>query len=63
MGGICTAGDAMQFILAGATAVSVGSYSFRQPDAAIKVVEGLEDYCTRHGVEDLTDLIGGMRLS
>lgn len=63
MGGICNAGDAMQFILAGATAVSVGSYSFRQPDAAIKVVEGLEDYCTRHGVEDLTDLIGGMRLS
>lgn len=63
MGGICNAGDAMQFILAGATAVSVGSYSFRQPDAAIKVVEGLEDYCTRHGAEDLTDLIGGMRLS
>jgi dihydroorotate dehydrogenase (NAD+) catalytic subunit len=54
MGGICTAGDAMQFILAGATAVSVGSYSFRQPDAALKVIQGLEDYCTRHGVGDIS---------
>lgn len=62
MGGICTAADAMQFILAGATAVSVGSYSFRQPDASIKVVEGLHDYCQRHQVEDIRSLIGAMRL-
>lgn len=62
MGGICTPGDAMQFILAGATAVAVGSYSFRQPDAAIRVVEGLEDYCRRHGAADINALIGGMRV-
>ena len=60
MGGICTAADAMQFILVGATAVSLGSYSFRQPDAAMRVVQGLEDYCTRHRVDDITTLIGGM---
>lgn len=60
MGGICDAGDAMQFILAGATGVAIGSYSFRQPDAAIKVVEGLEAYCEKHGVSSITELIGGM---
>lgn len=62
MGGITNAADAMQFILAGATAVAVGSYSFRQPDAALRVVRGLEDYCRRHEVERLADLIGGMQV-
>ncbi len=62
MGGIGNASDAMQFILAGATGVSVGSCSFRQPDAAIKVVEGLNDYCERHGVANITDLIGEMKV-
>lgn len=62
MGGICTADDALQFILAGATAVAVGSYSFRQPDAAMQVIAGLEDYCRRHDVEKITDLIGGIQV-
>lgn len=62
MGGICSAADALQFILAGATAVSVGSYSFRQPDAALRVIEGLEEYCARHGVEEITSLIGAMKV-
>jgi dihydroorotate dehydrogenase (NAD+) catalytic subunit len=61
MGGITNASDAMQFILAGATAVAVGSWSFRQPDAALQVVNGLRDYCERHGVSDINQLIGGMR--
>ncbi len=60
MGGICSAADAMQFILAGATAVAVGSYSFRQPDAALRVIQGLEAYCQRHQVEDIRQLIGAM---
>ncbi len=60
MGGIGNASDAMQFILAGATGVAIGSCSFRQPDAAMKVVEGLDDYCERHGVANITELIGGM---
>lgn len=62
MGGICNADDAMQFILAGATAVAVGSYSFRQPDAALRVVQGLEDYCRRHNIEDIKQLIGAMEV-
>jgi len=60
MGGICNAGDAVQFLLAGARAVSVGCYSFRQPDAALQVVNGLADYCRRHGADDVNDLVGAM---
>ncbi|MBI2422876.1 MAG: dihydroorotate dehydrogenase [Candidatus Hydrogenedentes bacterium] len=62
MGGICTAADALQFILAGATAVAVGSYSFRQPDASMKVIEGLAEYCERHSVANITELIGAMKV-
>ncbi len=62
MGGICDASDAMQFILAGATAVAVGCASFRRPDTALRVVEGLRDYCARHGVENIRQLAGGMRI-
>jgi dihydroorotate dehydrogenase (NAD+) catalytic subunit len=62
MGGICNASDAMQFILAGATAVAVGCYSFRQPDAALQVANGLEEYCRRHQVEDINSLVGAMQV-
>ena len=61
-GGICRAEDAIEFLLAGATAVSVGSMTFRQPDAAVQVVEGIAHYCERHGVERVTDLIGAMEV-
>jgi len=63
MGGICSASDALQFILAGATAVAVGSYSFRQPDAALQVIHGLADYCRRNGGEDIRQLIGAVEVS
>jgi dihydroorotate dehydrogenase (NAD+) catalytic subunit len=62
MGGICTAADALQFILAGARAVAIGSYSFRQPDAAVRVIEGLEAYCRRHQIEDINQLTGAMQV-
>ncbi|MBW7863359.1 MAG: dihydroorotate dehydrogenase [Candidatus Hydrogenedens sp.] len=62
MGGICTPGDAIQFILAGASAVAVGCGSFRRPDTAIQVIEGITDYCERHGVADVRELVGGMRV-
>ncbi len=62
LGGITNAADAMQFILAGARAVSVGCYSFRQPDAARQVVDGLADYCRRHGASDINALVGAMRV-
>lgn len=61
-GGICYARDAVEFLLAGATAVSVGSMSFRQPDAAIQVVRGLEAYLVRHEIGNVTDLIGAMKV-
>lgn len=62
MGGIASAEDALQFLLAGARAVAVGCMSFRQPDIALKVVEGLEAYCVRHNIVDINDLVGAIRL-
>ncbi len=61
-GGICHPNDAIEFLLAGATAVSVGSMSFRQPDAALRVMRGIEDYLVRHHIDDVRELIGGMRI-
>ena len=58
MGGIANASDAMEFILAGATAVSVGTANFNNPNTTIEVVEGIEDYMRRHNVEDINSLIG-----
>lgn len=63
MGGILTAADALQFILAGATAVAVGTANFVDPAAAHAVVDGLADYCRRHGVGRITELIGALQLS
>ncbi len=60
-GGICHSADAIEFLLAGARAVSIGSMSFRQPDAALRVVEGIEEYLTRHDIADVNELVGGMR--
>ena len=62
MGGICTADDALQFLLAGAHAVAIGCASFRRPDAALKVVQGIESYCRQHNVNDVNELIGAVKL-
>ena len=58
MGGICTAEDAMEFILAGATAVSIGTANFSNPYTTVEVIDGIEAYMRRHGVEDINELIG-----
>ena len=58
MGGITCAEDAMEFILAGATAVSVGTANFADPYTAPKVAKGIEEYMIRHHVEDIRDLTG-----
>ncbi len=58
MGGIATAEDAVEFILAGATAVSVGAMNFVDPYTTVKVIEGIEDYMRAYKVENITDLIG-----
>ncbi len=60
MGGIATAEDAIEFILAGATAVSVGAMNFVDPYTTVKVVEGIEDYMRTYHVENITDLIGAV---
>ncbi|MDE6313222.1 MAG: dihydroorotate dehydrogenase [Lachnospiraceae bacterium] len=58
MGGICNAEDAMEFILAGATAVSIGTANFSNPYATVEVAKGIEDYMRRHQVADINSLIG-----
>lgn len=58
MGGIATAEDALEFILAGATAVSVGTANFYNPMATIEVVEGIERYMSTYGYETIQDLVG-----
>lgn len=61
MGGIVTAEDAMEFILAGATAVSVGTANFFRPTATVEIVEGIERYMEKHQVNDIHELIGSVR--
>lgn len=61
-GGIGDANDALQFLIAGATAVSVGSVTFRNPLAPVQVIEGLEAYLAEHGYASVADVIGAMRL-
>lgn len=58
MGGITTAEDALEFIMAGATAVSVGTANFINPTATIEVIEGIKAYMERHQIEDIQELIG-----
>lgn len=61
-GGILNAGDVIEYLLAGATAVEVGSASLRDPNCFIEILDGLEDYRVRHKLDDLSDLIGALRL-
>lgn len=61
MGGIVTAEDAIEFILAGATAVSVGTAHFFRPTAALEIVEGIRRYLERCHVEEIGELIGAVR--
>lgn len=60
MGGIVTAEDAIEFILAGATAVSVGTANFMRPDTTVRVVEGIQAYMEKYGVEDIRELVGAV---
>ena len=60
MGGIATAEDAIEMILAGATAVSVGTANFVDPRTTVKVVEGIESYMRKYGVKDINELVGAV---
>ena len=61
MGGIQNAEDALEFILAGATAVSVGTANFMNPYATLEVIEGIEEYMKKQNVQDIRELIGAVR--
>jgi len=58
MGGIATAEDAIEFLLAGATAIAVGSANFYHPSATVEIVEGIETYMEKHGIKEVRELIG-----
>ena len=58
LGGILNGRDAVEFILAGATAVEIGTANFIDPAVTMKVIDYIEDYCSRHGVSDINQLIG-----
>ena len=60
MGGIANAEDAIEFLLAGASAVAVGAMNFVNPYTTIEVVEGIEEYMKQYGIENVTDLIGAV---
>lgn len=61
MGGIATPEDAIEFMLAGATAVSVGAMNFVNPYATREIVEGIEAYMEKYGVSDIKELIGAVK--
>ncbi|MCR4754889.1 MAG: dihydroorotate dehydrogenase [Lachnospiraceae bacterium] len=61
MGGIASAEDALEFILAGATMVAVGAMNFVDPETTLKVVSGIEDYMQRTGTDDINELIGAVK--
>lgn len=62
MGGIMTADDAVEFLIAGASAVQVGTANFVYPDAAEKVVDGIEAFLKEKGISDVNDLIGSVEV-
>ena len=62
MGGVCSGEDAVEFMLAGASAVAVGTANFVDPTAATRVVDGLAEYCREHGVCRAGELTGALKL-
>ena len=61
IGGISTANDALEFIMAGASAVQVGTANFSNPQAPLEVLEGVEEFMAKEGVKDIAELIGAGR--
>lgn len=60
LGGIMNGRDALEFILAGATAVEVGTANFIDPAVTMHIIDYIEDYCERHGISSITELIGAV---
>jgi dihydroorotate dehydrogenase (NAD+) catalytic subunit len=58
MGGIMSATDALEFILAGATAIQVGTASFIDPQVSVKILEGIENFLAKKGYSDIKEIVG-----
>lgn len=63
LGGIVTGEDVIEFMLAGATAVSIGTGNFISPEVSVDAVKGIEDYMRRYGIEDINDIIGKVQMN
>jgi len=63
MGGIFTAEDAIEFMLAGASAIAVGTAIFADPRAPIRVIDGMTAYCERHGIADINEIVGQVQMA
>ena len=62
IGGIMTAADALEFLIVGATAIQVGTANFVNPRATIDIIEGLEKFLSKRGIEKITDLVGTLKV-
>ncbi|MEI6753195.1 MAG: dihydroorotate dehydrogenase [Paludibacter sp.] len=62
MGGIMNAADAIEFILAGASAIQIGTANFIDPSVSIKVVDGINEYLDRHGFQSVSEIIGALEV-
>jgi len=62
LGGIMNASDAIEFILAGASAIQIGTANFIDPTVSVKVVDGINDYLDRHGYKSVTEIIGALEI-
>ena len=62
MGGIMNATDAIEFMLAGASAVQVGTAIFKDPFIPLKIIDGIEDYMNRHKIDSITEIIGALKV-
>lgn len=60
MGGIRTVSDAIEFIIAGASAVAVGTANFIEPGCSVKIIDGIKKYCARNNISDIKELIGSL---
>ena len=60
LGGICTAEDAIEFLMAGATAIEIGTANFLDPAVTIKVRDGINDWLDRHGCSSVNEIIGAL---
>lgn len=58
LGGISSTNDALEFLMAGATAIEIGTANFIDPTITIKIIEGIQEYLDRHNIKDIKDIIG-----